>query len=88
MRNLRGAWGSIAGAARGKANDLPKPDLPDDDVDRIREQLRDCLEARGGEVSARTRAAAVGRAYLSLNEDGRKRFLDILAHDINIKPSP
>ncbi len=88
LRNLRGAWGSIAGAARGKANDLPKPDLPDDDVDRIREQLRDCLEARGGEVSARTRAAAVGRAYLSLNEDGRKRFLDILAHDINIQTEP
>jgi malonyl-CoA decarboxylase len=88
LRNLRGAWGSIAGAARGKANDLPKPDLPDDDVDRIREQLKDCLEARGGEVSARTRAAAVGRAYLSLNEDGRKRFLDILAHDISIETEP
>lgn len=88
LRNLRGAWGSIAGAARGKATDLPKPNLPDGDVDRIREQLRDCLQARGGEVSARTRAAGVGRAYLSLNEEGRKRFLDILAHDVSIETEP
>jgi malonyl-CoA decarboxylase len=46
--------------------------------------MRDCLEARGGEVSARSRAANLGRTYLSLNPQGRKRFLQILAHEFSV----
>jgi len=38
-----------------------------------------CLEARGGEVSdSARRAANLGRTYLSLNPQGRRRFLQIL----------
>jgi malonyl-CoA decarboxylase len=62
----------------------PGPSLPDKDVEPLKDQMRDCLEARGGEVSARSRAANLGRTYLSLNTQGRKRFLQILAHDFGV----
>ena len=42
-------------------------------------EMRECLQGRGGEVSARARAAALGQCYLSLNDTGRKRFLELLA---------
>ena len=46
--------------------------------------MRACLETRGGEVSARARAAAVGRAYLALDAVGRGRFLGVLAQDFDV----
>jgi len=55
------------------------PDLAASDLDRVRRQVDDCLEARGGEVSARARAASLGHTYLSLTEEGRLRFLRLLA---------
>jgi malonyl-CoA decarboxylase len=46
--------------------------------------MQECLEALGGEVSARARAANLARAYLGLNLAGRKRFLEILARDFAV----
>jgi malonyl-CoA decarboxylase len=43
-----------------------------------------CLEARGGEVLARSRAAALGRAYLALDETGRGNFLRIMAREFDL----
>ncbi|MFO0466719.1 MAG: malonyl-CoA decarboxylase domain-containing protein, partial [bacterium] len=43
------------------------------------EEFRACLEARGGEVSARNRAAALAERYRSLDEAGRLGFLRALA---------
>ncbi len=51
----------------------------DGDVKRLRDQMQACLEARGGEVSARARAAALGHTYLGLDSLGRERFLRLLA---------
>jgi malonyl-CoA decarboxylase len=42
-------------------------------------RMRDCLEARGGEVSARARAAGLAQAYLAADEEGRLDFLRALA---------
>ncbi len=50
-------------------------DLPDRDLVFVRQQIDTCLAARGGEVSARAIAADLGRAYIGLNEIGRRRFL-------------
>ncbi|HEX6980495.1 MAG TPA: malonyl-CoA decarboxylase [Alphaproteobacteria bacterium] len=83
-RNIRDAWRDIAVSARGVKPASFRPDLPDDDADRLREQMRDCLAARGGEVSARARAAELGRAYISLNREGRQRFLSILATEFDV----
>lgn len=82
VANLRNGWREIA------ARTLPSsgiasiwPDLPDDDLPRLRRHIAECLESRGGEVSARARAAELGRIYLGLSAVGRKRFLDLLAHE-------
>lgn len=84
LRNLRSAWNEIAEAAAGVFSATPSPSLPDDDVTRLKEQMRDCLDGRGGEVSARARAASLGRAYLALNTEGRRRFLQVLASDFDV----
>ena len=42
-------------------------------------QMRDCLEARGGEASARGRAARLAQAYLAADHEGRGDFLRALA---------
>jgi malonyl-CoA decarboxylase len=84
--NLRGMWGKIASSTEGNFNGKSawSPDLDDRDQERLIEQMRACLDARGGEVSARGRAAALGHAYLALNEKGRKRFLRVLADTFDI----
>jgi len=51
----------------------------DGDIRRLRDQMRACLDGRGGEVSARGRAAALGKTYLGLDKLGRERFLRLLA---------
>ncbi len=84
MNNLREAWREVADWSGGLVTATPGPSLPDKDAEVLKIQMRDCLEGRGGEVSARARAANLGRAYLSLNAEGRKRFLRILATDFDI----
>ncbi len=79
IERLRGVWRDVAeqfGRARGL-----EPDLPPDDADLVRAQMRDCLDAHGGEVSSRAHAAVLGRSYLGLNAQGRQRFLHILAEE-------
>lgn len=87
-RTLRGAWRAIAGMARGKSSEVVGPDLADDDIEQLKAQMHDCLDGRGGEVSARARTANLGRTYLSLNHEGRRRFLALLAREINVAPAP
>jgi malonyl-CoA decarboxylase len=41
--------------------------------------MRACLDGRGGEVSARNRAAKLAQAYLALDPEGRAEFLRCLA---------
>jgi malonyl-CoA decarboxylase len=60
------------------------PSLPDGDLHKLRQRIDSCLKGRGGEVSARTRAAELGEAYLILNSDGRKRFLELLAGEYDV----
>lgn len=78
LRNLRTGWRNIAGACYDAEAASHRPDLPDDDLPAIREQIAACLEGKGGEVSARSRAAALGHVYLALDETGRRRFLRTL----------
>lgn len=84
MQNLREAWREVADWRDGFLSTAPGPSLPEKDMEALKAQMRDCLEARGGEVSARARAANLGRIYLSLNAKGRKRFLQVLAAEFDI----
>jgi malonyl-CoA decarboxylase len=45
----------------------------------IEAQMRACLDGRGGEVSARNRAAKLAETYLSLDADGQRGFLRSIA---------
>ncbi len=49
------------------------------EAETIAEQMRACLDGRGGEVSARNRAAKLAQAYLALDAAGRIDFLRVLA---------
>lgn len=84
MQNLREAWREVAEWRGGLLSATPNPNLPEKDVEMLKGKMRDCLEGKGGEVSARARAANLGRIYLSLNAAGRKRFLQLLATEFDV----
>ncbi len=85
LKTLRYRWQAIAGGEYDADAASTRPDLPEADADRLRKQMQACLEARGGEVTARARAAALGHAYLALDSTGRERFLRILAEDFDVR---
>ncbi len=69
MRRVASLWRDLAGVVQRS------PAASED----FAEEFRECLQARGGEVSARNRAAALAERYRSLNEAGRLGFLRALA---------
>jgi malonyl-CoA decarboxylase len=56
-------------------------------VAQLRTQLRECAEGQGGEVSARARAARLAETYLGLNDEGRQRFLKLIALEFGPDPA-
>ncbi|MBL8832014.1 MAG: malonyl-CoA decarboxylase N-terminal domain-containing protein, partial [Rhodospirillales bacterium] len=78
-RGLSSGARAVVGAPKGANPDLAEADLPD-----LRARLADCLEGRGGEARARARAAELGQLYLGLSVAGRKRFMRLLAEEIDI----
>ncbi len=82
LSNLAGAWRDIAQSAARTVGLAKAPaSAKSESLTRL---MRDCLEARGGEVSARMRAAALGRIYLELDAKGREGFLTVLAHEFSV----
>ena len=53
----------------------PRPDLPQDDLIKVMAEVADCIRGKSDEASLRAKAAAIGKTYLELNEDGRSNFL-------------
>ena len=84
LYNLKSGWQSIAGASYDASVASNRPDLPEGDQKRIHQQMLNCLEGKGGEVSARSRAAALGHVYLALDIIGKERFLKLLAKEFNV----
>src|SRR5919198_2463155 len=80
LDRLRKAFVETARGAREVAGLPLRPDLPDDDIPRLKGRIDACLEGKGGETARRGRAAELGQAYLSLSPAGRKKFLLTLAH--------
>jgi len=71
---------SIVGV-RGAPGARPKQ------VEEWRQQLRECAEAKGGEVSARTRAAALAQTYQQLDAPARKIFLKLISLEFGPDPA-
>lgn len=53
---------------------------------RIRQQLQECADGRGGEVSTRVRAARLANTYLRLDDTGRHAFLRMIALEFGPDP--
>lgn len=83
LSNLTGAWRDVANSA-ARTIGLPEPHLPPTDHRALRRFMRECLEAKGGEVSARMQAAELGRVYLEADAAGRACFRQVLAEDFGV----
>lgn len=80
-KTLQRAWGDWR-----RPDGLPtiSADLSPKESGRVEEMMTECLAARHGAVSARQHAAGIGEVYLTLNDVGRKRFLEILASRFSV----
>ena len=56
-----------------------------DHAEKLRAEMRACLEARGGEALARAQAAGIASVYIGLSPTGRARFFEILATEFGIE---
>lgn len=83
-RALRKIWNWGEGAFNWVGSQGLRPELPDEDLEKVRKLMLACIEERGGVTSARTRAAELGYTYLRLDHRGRARFLKLLAESFSI----
>jgi malonyl-CoA decarboxylase len=67
LRRIGSVWRDMAASVVGEPGES------------IEAQMRACLNGRGGEVSARNRAAKLAQTYESLDDPGRHDFLRTLA---------
>ena len=66
--------------AKGATEPLQiSPYLHEEEQQHLIDLMQSCLSGRGGEVSARHRAAKLGETYLLLNAEGRRKMLQLLA---------
>ena len=87
LLTARTAWDKIGSDSEGVPSITASPGLSDQDRVNLIQHMQACLDRRGGDVSARKRAASLGHLYLSLNETGRRRFLTILATEFATNPA-
>ncbi|WP_254229754.1 malonyl-CoA decarboxylase [Wolbachia pipientis] len=75
--------GEVADAVRSWVGNIG-PDLSSSrDVDSLALKMNECLNPKGGEVSARKNTVSLGNLYLSLSEAGQIKFLQTLAEKFN-----
>lgn len=67
LKRITTVWRDMAASVTGAEDET------------LEQQMQACLEGRGGEVSARNRAARLAETYLSADEAGRIQFLRALA---------
>ena len=59
-------------------------DLSGSDEAHIRKKISECVFAKGGEISSRSRAVELGQIYIKLSKKGQEKFMKILARDFAI----
>ena len=83
LRHLRHLWREPRGNSQLSALQL-SPELEPEDMARLTDWMDACLSKGGDNVTARNRAATLGRNYLELSEQGRLRFLILLAEQYDL----
>lgn len=74
--SVRSAWRDLSGTESPLAG---RTELGARELADLEKRIEACLERRGGEVSARQRAASLGQIYLTLARAGRRQFLSVLS---------
>lgn len=59
--------------------------LPTEDIEKVKGQITACVQTNGGEVSSKALAASLAKTYLNLNEQGKERFLTLLAENFDVE---
>jgi len=86
LRRVRSLWSRLARSV----DEIGQPangGMSRRSLDRIRETLNECAIERGGEASARTRAAQIGDAYLRLDDARRLDVLKLLSTEFGADPA-
>ncbi len=83
ISNFLNTWKGISSPFSGKRLEL-SPYLHEDELPSLREKIQACLDSKGGQVSARARAAELGKAYIGLNDEGKEKYLILLAEEFGV----
>lgn len=86
FRRLRPLWRDFGGAANGLPELRFDPALSESDIAVLRQWIKVCLSEGGSAVAVRDYTVQLGRSFLELNPEGRKRFLLTLAEHAAIQP--
>ncbi len=60
-----------------------RSDVPEEDERHLIKQISGCIFGKGGEISSKSRADQLRKTYLHLSEEGRKKFLRLLAKEFD-----
>ncbi|MGH8272409.1 MAG: malonyl-CoA decarboxylase N-terminal domain-containing protein, partial [Gammaproteobacteria bacterium] len=85
IESVRQLWRRIAARGDGKGVEAGT-ELGARQLERIRRQMRECVNGQGGEISARARAARLGATYLSSDQAGKRDFLRLLTDEFGPDP--
>jgi malonyl-CoA decarboxylase len=84
IQSLKRRWQALAGPDdEGEAGAF-RPHLPPEDHPRLLDRMRESLDSHGGEIRARSRAASLGRIYLTLDAKGKETFFRLLAQEFDL----
>ena len=83
LHRVTSVWREL-GFGRSAASRQIRADLPGPDLDRLRNLMLGCLAEQGVATAARAEAAKLGYLYLTLSEEGRKRFLRLLTEEFDL----
>jgi malonyl-CoA decarboxylase len=86
--NMLRAWRSVKGTARHAIKGKVHPDLPKEDMEYLKKRMIECVDGKGGDVSARAHSAELGIIYLQLNISGKERFLKTMAREFALENEP
>ncbi|MDX1762722.1 MAG: malonyl-CoA decarboxylase family protein [bacterium] len=81
--DLKRAWYGLKNIARLTFGVPNGSALRDEKRGNIKEAIAECIYAKGGDASARSRTLELGTIYLNLSKEGRDVFHHILAHDFD-----
>ncbi|MDN5247957.1 MAG: malonyl-CoA decarboxylase [Wolbachia endosymbiont of Tyrophagus putrescentiae] len=83
VKSLLKIFGEVAGAVRSWIGNINLDLSNKRDIDALIAKMNECLNPKGGEVSARKNTVSLGNLYLNLSENGKIKFLQILAEKFN-----